>query len=345
MSSPSSSKRKELNLIVILCGGEGSDGGAVASALSRQLRQAEVMLKSAVLFSKKRLHFHILADSTHLYYSLVNRTSAWPDQFRRKLRFTMHDVWYPKERNDMRTMFRVCATERLFVPEIFPKLDKAIYIDTDLIFLRPVEDLWNMFDKFNNKQIAAMSPCLYHYGTPRNKIPFYGDSGLNAGIMHMDLDRMRRLEGGWTNTNLAIYDKYKSRLKLADQDILNILFSFHPDKIFELPCQFNYRVWQCSQGSNQCLEAEDYGVSILHGNALAFVKGHEMKIQKIFEAFEGYELGVSKPGQLFVQLKAGLAQVDHEDQPSKCKEVAGIDGILLGELKNHIKGAKLNKRF
>ncbi len=35
-----------------------------------------------------------------------------------------------------------------------------------------------------------------------------------------------------------------------------------------------------------------------------------MKIQKIFESFEGFELGKDKPGQLFVQIKAGLAQVN-----------------------------------
>ena len=36
----------------------------------------------------------------------------------------------------MKNMFRVCATERLFIPDMFPSLDRAIYIDTDLIFLR-----------------------------------------------------------------------------------------------------------------------------------------------------------------------------------------------------------------
>jgi hypothetical protein len=38
-----------------------------------------------------------------------------------------------------------------------------------------------------------MAPCLYHYGSDRNKVPYYGDTGLNAGIMHMDLDRYRML--------------------------------------------------------------------------------------------------------------------------------------------------------
>ena len=92
-----------------------------------------------------------------------------------------------------------------------------------------------------------MSPCMYHYGSKRNKVPFYGETGLNAGIMHMHLDRMRDIQDGWTGATMAMHDKYKSRIKLADQDILNILFSFYPEKLYELPCEWNYRVWLCSQ--------------------------------------------------------------------------------------------------
>ena len=46
-----------------------------------------------------------------------------------------------QDREDMRTMFRVCATERLFVPDMFPDMDRAIYIDTDLIFMRFLDKL------------------------------------------------------------------------------------------------------------------------------------------------------------------------------------------------------------
>ena len=35
---------------------------------------------------------------------------------------------------------------------------------------------------------------------------------------------MRNLPDGWTGATMAMHDKYKTRIKLADQDILNILF-------------------------------------------------------------------------------------------------------------------------
>ena len=79
------------------------------------------------------------------------------------------------------------------------------------------------------------------------QVPFYGETGLNAGIMHMDLERMRDIPDGWTRANMAMHDKFRTRIKLADQDILNILFHYYPDMLYELPCEWNYRVWQCSQ--------------------------------------------------------------------------------------------------
>ena len=59
---------------------------------------------------------------------------------------------------------------------------------------RPPEDLWSFFDSFSESHVAAMAPCMYHYGSPRNKVPFYGETGLNAGIMHMDLQVSNKYE-------------------------------------------------------------------------------------------------------------------------------------------------------
>jgi len=331
-----SNNKKGIKFILILCGGSGTQGSKQASDLNRQFRQVDVMLKSAVLFTRRKLTFHVIADNDKLFSRLVNLTSGWPEQYKNKVKFMMHDVWYPPDRQDMRSMFRVCATERLFIPDMFPAMDRAIYIDTDLMFLRPPEDLWSFFDDFSSQHVAAMAPCLYHYDTPRNKVPYYGATGLNAGIMHMDLKRMRDIPDGWTRATMAMHDKFKPKIKLADQDILNILFHYYPDMLYELPCEWNYRVWQCSQGENKCDSAEENGVSILHGNALAFVKGNEMKIQTIFEAFEQFQLGVDAPTKLYSWIVSGLQKVDHEDQPSKCKNIPNIDQIFLKQLERQI---------
>ena len=91
-------RRKELNFILILCGGSGKQSSKQTSIVSRKIRQVEVMLKSAVLFTKKKLHFHVIVDRKKSFGRLINSTASWPDRFRRKLKFSIHDVRYPKVR-------------------------------------------------------------------------------------------------------------------------------------------------------------------------------------------------------------------------------------------------------
>ena len=41
----------------------------------------------------------------------------------------------------------------------------------------------------------------------------------------MNLTRIRNFpKGGWVKANMKVFDTFKKKIKLADQDILNILF-------------------------------------------------------------------------------------------------------------------------
>lgn len=103
-------------------------------------------------------------------------------------------------------------------------------MDTDILFTRPPEDLWDFFHKFNASQLAALVPesedaPIGWY----NKFalhPYYGQLGINSGVMLMNLTRMRKVN--WGDIVLKMYRTYKSGILLGDQDILNIVFYFHP---------------------------------------------------------------------------------------------------------------------
>ena len=103
-------------------------------------------------------------------------------------------------------------------------------MDTDVLVMRPVEDIWNHFSMFDSVQLASMSPeseetALSWY--PRfARHPFYGPNGMNSGVMLMNLTRMR--EFGWTEKVLEIHRNYKLKITWGDQDIVNILFHDHP---------------------------------------------------------------------------------------------------------------------
>jgi lipopolysaccharide biosynthesis glycosyltransferase len=62
-----------------------------------------------------------------------------------------------------------------FLKELLPDVDSVIYVDTDVIFLRPVLEMWNLFAKFSEEQLMAMAReteglTKFYYATKR--IPF-----------------------------------------------------------------------------------------------------------------------------------------------------------------------------
>lgn len=74
-------------------------------------------------------------------------------------------------------------------------MDSLLYVDTDVLFLRPMDDIWSLFKSFNGTQLAAMAP---EHEVPKigwysrfARHPFYGVTGVNSGVMLMNLTRIR----------------------------------------------------------------------------------------------------------------------------------------------------------
>ena len=57
--------------------------------------------------------------------------------------------------------------------------------------------------------------------------------------MLMNLTRMRHFQ--WEKYVIPIYQEYKTKITWGDQDIINIVFHFHPEKLYVYPCNYNYR--------------------------------------------------------------------------------------------------------
>lgn len=78
---------------------------------------------------------------------------------------------------------------------ILKDVDSLLYVDTDVLFLRPVDDIWKLLRQFNATQLAAMAP---EHEIPKigwysrfARHPFYGSAGVNSGVMLMNLTRIR----------------------------------------------------------------------------------------------------------------------------------------------------------
>lgn len=90
---------------------------------------------------------------------------------------------------------------------------------------------------------AILADCLPFWGKEQGKW------GLNSGAVMMHLGRMRA--ANFSETRDALIDEFgpSGRLRLGDQDILNIYGGRHPEGIYEMSCIYNFRHdINCSDG-------------------------------------------------------------------------------------------------
>ncbi|KAM4588105.1 glucoside xylosyltransferase 2 [Odontesthes bonariensis] len=247
-------------------------------ACGNRLDETLTMLKSALLFSLKKIKFHIFAEDP-LAPQFEERLNQWPISVSAKFQYSIYPISFSVGNADeWKKLFKPCAAQRLFLPVILKDVDSLLYVDTDVLFLRPMDDLWRLLNSFNGTQLAAMAP---EHEVPKigwysrfARHPYYGVTGVNSGVMLMNLTRIRStlfknsmIPSGlsWEDLLHPLYQKYKNHITWGDQDLLNIIFHYNPECLYIFACQWNYRPDHCMYGSN-CKGAEEEGVSILHGN-------------------------------------------------------------------------------
>ncbi|NP_941014.1 glucoside xylosyltransferase 2 precursor [Mus musculus] len=269
-------------------------------ACGNRLEETLVMLKSAVLFSHRKMRFHIFTEDA-LKPEFDKQLRQWPDSYTKKFEHRLYPITFsvgnPQE---WKKLFKPCAAQRLFLPAILKDVDSLLYVDTDVLFLRPVDDIWKLLRQFNSTQLAAMAP---EHEIPKigwysrfARHPFYGSAGVNSGVMLMNLTRIRNTQFknslipaglAWEEMLLPLYQKYKSAITWGDQDLLNIIFYYNPECLYVFPCQWNYRPDHCMYGSN-CKEAEREGVSVLHGNRGVYHDDKQPTFRALYEAIRDF---------------------------------------------------------
>ncbi|XP_003967683.3 glucoside xylosyltransferase 1-like isoform X1 [Takifugu rubripes] len=285
-------------------------------ACGPRLEETLTMLKSALLLSRKPLHFYIFAEED-LHDSFRNTLNSWPGTTR--FSFTIYPITFPSENGkEWKKLFKPCASQRLFLPLILKDVDSLLYVDTDIIFLQPVEEIWALLSRFNSSHLAAMAP---EHEEPRigwyNRFarhPYYGKTGINSGVMLMNLTRIREklfkndmttMLLRWEEILMPLLQKYKLNITWGDQDLLNIIFHHNPESLHVFPCQWNYRPDHCIYGSN-CREAEHDGVFILHGNRGVFHDDKQPAFRAVYEAFLKFQFGEDMETSLLRPLSARL---------------------------------------
>ncbi|OTF79127.1 glycosyltransferase-like protein [Euroglyphus maynei] len=244
--------------------------------------QGIVALKSALIFSAndtlRPYHFIVMTDPEMManisdaMHSDLSSSSESANPFT----YVLKQIEYPNmndgEARVWRSLFKQCASQRLFLPALIDH-DSVVYLDTDVLLFTSVGEIWSFFDRMNQTQLAAATFESEEYSTNWYRRfarhPYYLPYGLNSGVMLMNLTRMRQF--GWMDRMRPILDEYGGRIVWGDQDIINIIFSRNVDRIFLMDCCWNYRPDHCVY-SLSCRSAQQNGIRILHGNRGSFVQ-------------------------------------------------------------------------
>ncbi|XP_051836833.1 glucoside xylosyltransferase 2 [Antechinus flavipes] len=284
--SPALPAEQWMHLAVVACGD--------------RLEETLIMLKSAILFSYRKIRFHIFAEDS-LKPEFDKKLRQWPSSYTKKFEHSIYPITFSVgNAQEWKKLFKPCAAQRLFLPVILKDVDSLLYVDTDVLFLRPIDDIWRLLKQFNSTQLAAMAP---EHEIPKigwysrfARHPYYGMTGVNSGVMLMNLTRIRNTQFknsmiptglAWEDMLYPLYQKYKNYITWGDQDLLNIIFYFNPECLYVFPCQWNYRPDHCMYGSN-CKGAEQEGVSVLHGNRGVYHDDKQPTFKALYEVMRDF---------------------------------------------------------
>jgi len=279
------------------------------------------MIKSAVLLTRTPIHVHIFADD-ELRPQFQQQLESWPSDVRNQLLFTLYPIQFPASQSveEWRKLFKLCASQRLFIPDILLDVDALLYVDTDVLFLRPLNDIWQFFSEFTTSQIAALAPeheeptASWYARFARH--PYVPPYGVNSGVMLMNLSRMRDV--GWSGHMVEYFAKYRYDITWGDQDLINIFFHFQPERLYQYSCAWNYRPDHCMYMSN-CKAAEQEGVSVVHGCRSSFHNDKQPVFKALYDAVYSHTFSSN--------LSTLLSAVNINMQsaaPSACDQVSAI---------------------
>lgn len=122
---------------------------------------------------------------------------------------------------------------RYVLPELLPDIDKALYLDADIIVKGSLREIWSL--DISDYYMAGVSDTYISDIGYKKKMGFDDDLYVNAGVLLFNLDKIRK--------DNKVEELFRNTLELAndieyqDQDILNITFK---GKIFKLPQKYNY---------------------------------------------------------------------------------------------------------
>jgi len=247
--------------------------------MSVKLRQFAVLIKSILLFTDRLVDFHIVVDGDNMYNEAIEAAKAVTGNtpLKHQINFFKAQIWFPDKDYPSEIPYAQCtgrfkcADAKLFATRSLKDVEKVIYLDHDMIFVRGIQELWASFSHFTNTHMIGHSPSIINDAKQLRRNLLMMDyhallKGFNAGVLLMHLDRMRSIPDGWVKN---IMDAFVSVTKDTGGIIANCdafvwnRFLHENFKTFthELSCIWNFKDYQYCQ--ERCKSAVN-GLGAIH---------------------------------------------------------------------------------
>ncbi|CBY18947.1 unnamed protein product [Oikopleura dioica] len=305
-------KQETMHLMTVSCGRPNYQG---IRDVKKPLDQSLTMIKSAALFAQQRLHIHVFTEED-MAPLFEGELESWPDSIKARTEYSINKIDYTQLPQDLiaewKSWYKPCGSFRLLTPMLLGEkgvTDAAIYADSDVVFTKPIDQLWGKLKTFSPTEVMAIAPTAGHAlgGSRYNENFILHDTGLfqiNSGVMVMNFTRI--INGQWklsydeqgrekpgpalgygSELLLKYYRKYKDRAE-HDQKLLNIMFHFNPEMLHQLECSWNFKNNFCIDDGNICKHAEENGAGAVHGITSAFFGDVNPTFRALYEAFLMY---------------------------------------------------------
>ena len=273
--------------------------------------QSVTMMKSAIATSKYPIHFHVFTESD-MKLVFDSEVETWPQKVLNRVNVTLYDISYerfvPKDLGEeLKRWYKPCGSYRLFVPILLEEVgvSKALYVDNDVLFVRPVNDLWREFEYFDEQQVMGVAPTSGEnfQGSDENEFSIKdkenGFFQINSGVLLFDIRKM--LKSKWKLDKngdellqygkrliLKYYFRYKNSAE-HDQKLLNIIFHYNPELLRRLSCRWNFKNNMCSSDDLTCPDAESLGAGAVHGISSSFFGDVNPTFRALYECFLNFD--------------------------------------------------------
>lgn len=121
--------------------------------------------------------------------------------------------------------YSINAFSRYFIPQISPDLEKALYLDVDIIVTGDITELYSQ--DLGGYPLAAVLEDFYEGNYTYLKENIYkdykgNDQYFNSGVLLLDVQKFN--QNNYTEKLIKLTTELFDKLATADQDVFNILF-------------------------------------------------------------------------------------------------------------------------